>query len=106
MAAQMVENFHFIRPLWLLITLPFIGLLYLNWRAQTKKTKWLNHIPKHLFNALRVGQALWKNHLPIKLLSVIGITAIVILSGPSWYRQASPFGEDQSPLVVVLDVSE
>lgn len=102
----MFENFHFIRPLWLLLLIPFMLVVIVNWKNNYKKKEWLTHIPKHLSDVLQVGQNSRGRSLPIQILGVVGVIAIVIASGPSWYRQASPFAEDTTPLVVVLDVSE
>ncbi|MGF1776989.1 VWA domain-containing protein [Vibrio nomapromontoriensis] len=38
-------------------------------------------------------------------LTVLGVLTVIIAAGPSWYRQPSPFAEDSTPLVIVLDVS-
>ncbi|MGF1824720.1 VWA domain-containing protein [Vibrio splendidus] len=102
----MMGNFHFIRPEWLLLIVPLIVVLIMNWRRSQKQNSWVTHLPKHLSDALRVGESSRVKHLPILLLSVICLVAIVIASGPSWYRQSSPFAEDTTPLVIVLDVSE
>ncbi|CAH7279106.1 TPR domain protein in aerotolerance operon [Vibrio chagasii] len=102
----MMDNFHFIRPEWLLLIVPLVVVLIMNWRRNQKQNSWVTHLPKHLSDALRVGESSRVKHLPIILLSVICLAVIVIASGPSWYRQSSPFAEDTTPLVVVLDVSE
>ncbi|MGF1694123.1 VWA domain-containing protein [Vibrio kyushuensis] len=100
-----IENFHFTRPSWLLLTLPFLVLVILNWRGENRGNAWAKKLPKHLLKALQVGDSNWNSRIPIKTLSVLGIMAILVASGPSWYRQALPFGESTTPLVIVLDVS-
>ncbi|MFA0311411.1 transporter [Vibrio splendidus] len=102
----MIGNFHFLRPEWLLLIVPLFAVLLINWRRSQKRHSWVTHLPKHLSDALRVGESSRIKHLPILLLGVIGIISIVVAAGPSWYRQSSPFAEDTTPLVVVLDVSE
>ncbi|WP_295902515.1 VWA domain-containing protein [uncultured Vibrio sp.] len=102
---QIVTQFHFIRPLWLLAFIPMCLLLWLRWREETKPT-WKDILPEHLRTALTIGETGWRKQLPLKLLMVIVTIAILICSGPTWQREASPFGEDKASMLVVLDNSE
>ena len=102
---QFFTQFHFIRPLWLLAFAPMFFLLWLRWREETKPS-WKDILPEHLRNALTIGETGWRKQLPLKLLMVIVTIAIIICSGPTWQREASPFGEDKASMLVVLDNSE
>lgn len=102
---QFFTQFHFIRPLWLLAFGPMFFLLWLRWREETKPS-WKDVLPEHLRNALTIGETGWRKQLPLKLLVVIVTIAIIICSGPTWQREASPFGEDKASMLVVLDNSE
>ncbi|CAH7201355.1 TPR domain protein in aerotolerance operon [Vibrio chagasii] len=102
---QVFTQFHFIRPLWLLAFVPMFFLLWLRWREETKPN-WKDILPEHLRNALTIGETGWRKQLPLKLLMVIVTIAIIICSGPTWQREASPFGEDKASMLVVLDNSE
>lgn len=101
---QFFSQFHFMRPIWLLAFVPLGLLLLLRWRRETTAA-WKTIIPEHLQKALIIGEQGWKSQLPLKLLSAILSIAIVICAGPTWEREASPFGEDQGALAIVLDVS-
>ncbi|WP_083627268.1 vWA domain-containing protein [Vibrio ponticus] len=100
-----LSQFHFIRPLWLLAFLPMALLIWLRWREDNKPS-WKDVLPAHLREALTIGERGWRKQLPLKLLMAIVSVAIVICAGPSWQREASPFGEDQASLLVVLDNSD
>lgn len=102
----MLSQFHFIRPYWLLLVIPFTWQVVVHLRnaATVKPQKMV--LPKHLAKALAIGDAGWRKRLPIKFWSLGFCIAIVIAAGPTWQRQASPFGEDHAPLVILLDVSE
>lgn len=100
------QNFHFIRPLWLIAFVPFILFFVMNFRQKKSQEAGLKNFPPHLLAALTVGERGWKKLLPLKLWGFLVVLAIIIAAGPSWLRQASPFGEDTAPLVIVLDVSE
>ena len=102
---QVFTQFHFIRPLWLLAFIPMFFLLWLRWREETKPS-WKDVLPEHLRNALTIGERGWRKQLPLKLLMVIVTIAILICAGPTWQREASPFGEDKASMLVVLDNSE
>jgi len=102
---QFVTQFHFIRPLWLLAFVPMYLLLWIRWREETKPS-WKDILPAHLRDALTIGETGWKKQLPLKILMVIVTIAIIICSGPTWLREASPFGEDKASMLVVLDNSE
>ncbi|EGU43383.1 TPR domain protein in aerotolerance operon [Vibrio ichthyoenteri ATCC 700023] len=99
---QFLVQFHFLRPQWLLALVPMLVLLWLRWRVENKPS-WQDVLPSHLRNALTIGETGWKKQLPLKMLIVIMTFAIVICAGPTWQRQASPFGEDKASMLVVLD---
>ncbi|WP_286263456.1 vWA domain-containing protein [Thalassotalea atypica] len=99
------EQFHFMRPLWLLSLVPAYFVFYWRWRIENKTNEHQKNLPKHLLKALTVGQNAWQQHMPLKMLAVVATLLIIVISGPTWQRQASPFGEDKAPLLVVLDVS-
>ncbi len=102
---QFFTQFHFIRPLWLLVLIPMFFLLWVRWKEESKPT-WKDILPKHLRDALTIGETGWRKQLPLKLLMVTVTIAIVICSGPTWQREVSPFGEDKASMLVVLDNSE
>ncbi|KAB2824807.1 vWA domain-containing protein [Aliivibrio finisterrensis] len=101
---QIVEQFHFIRPWWLLVLLPLALLVYLRWK-QDSKNEWQDVLPDHLRSALTINDMGWKKQLPLKLLSVSMFIAIIVCAGPTWEREPSPFGEDKAALLIVLDNS-
>ncbi|WP_341663016.1 VWA domain-containing protein [Vibrio sp.] len=102
---QFVTQFHFIRPLWLLAFIPTLLLLWLRWREESKPS-WKDVLPEHLRQALTLGEQGWRKQLPLKLLVVIIGLAIIACAGPTWQRQASPFGEDKASMLVVMDTSD
>jgi Ca-activated chloride channel family protein len=101
---QIIDQFHFIRPLWLLVMVPFGLVIYLRWK-QDSKNEWQKALPKHLRSALTINDAGWKKQWPLKLLGVAMFVAIIVCAGPTWEREASPFGEDKAALLIVLDNS-
>lgn len=102
---QFFTQFHFIRPLWLLALIPMVFLIWLRWHEESKPS-WKDILPDHLREVLTIGEHGWRKQLPLKLLMVNVFIAILICSGPSWQREASPFGEDKASMLVVLDNSD
>ncbi|MGR5339981.1 VWA domain-containing protein [Vibrio astriarenae] len=101
----LLSQFHFIRPWWLLALIPIAILVILRFR-QENRPDWITILPKHLRKVLTIGEQGWKKMLPLKVLAVSMILAAIIAAGPTWQREASPFGEDKAALVMVLDVSQ
>ncbi|WP_375749787.1 VWA domain-containing protein [Vibrio sp. HN007] len=102
---QILFQFHFIRPFWLLTFLPLAAVVYLRWNRDEQKS-WQKILPPHLREALTVGDKGWKKQLPLKVLTSILSLAIIVCAGPTWQRESSPFGEDKAPLLILLDTSE
>ncbi|HFQ5129862.1 TPA: VWA domain-containing protein [Vibrio vulnificus] len=99
------SQFHFLRPEWLLAFLPMLLLLWMRWREESVLS-WKAILPTHLRQVLTIGEHGWRKQLPLKLLVVNVTLAIIICAGPTWQRQASPFGEDKATLLVILDNSD
>ncbi|KLV04019.1 hypothetical protein ABT56_15435 [Photobacterium aquae] len=100
-----ISQFHFIRPYWLLALLPMYAVFYWRWREESQPS-WQDVLPAHLRRALTLGEQGWRKQLPLKVLALIMTLAIVLCAGPTWQREASPFGEDKAAMLVVLDNSE
>lgn len=101
----MLSQFHFIRPYWLLLIIPFTWQLVVHLRNAITVEQHIMVLPKHLEKALEIGGGAWRKRLPIKFWALGFFIAIVVAAGPTWQRQTSPFGEDHAPLVILLDVS-
>ncbi|MCH1930329.1 VWA domain-containing protein [Shewanella sp. A25] len=102
---QLLTQFHFIRPLWLLALIPLAIVLYLRWRRDDVQQQ-LAFFPTHLRSALTLNHGGWRSQLPLKMLMLLLLLAVLISAGPTWQREASPFGEDDAALMVLLDSSE
>ncbi|MEJ3674436.1 VWA domain-containing protein [Vibrio vulnificus] len=98
------SQFHFLRPEWLWAFVPMLLLLWMRWREESAAS-WKAILPTHLRQVLTIGEYGWRKQLPLKLLVVNVTLAIIICAGPTWQRQASPFGEDKATMLVILDNS-
>jgi hypothetical protein len=98
-------DFHFLRPLWLLLVLAAVGLVWLWHRRSDVRSRWQGIIAPHLLDALLVedkrGFRLQPIHLVAAALALAGIAA----AGPTWEQELPPFTEDKAPMVVAIGVS-
>lgn len=96
----MIDSFHFLRPM-LLLLLPVVALVWWAWRRRSDPLRgWRSQIEPELLDALTdrhdQGQG---RHWPV----LTGwILAGLALAGPSWKPEPNPFAEDATPLVILL----
>ena len=100
-----MDDFHFLRPLWLLVLLPTLAIWLGLWRRQDRMTSWRQIMDSHLIEHLVVGESKKPGLRPIQLLLVTWVVCAVALAGPSWRMEPSPFAGDEAGLVVLLKVS-
>lgn len=101
----MIENFHLLRPAWLLASLP---LAFLVWRMLTVKRNsrsWQAVVDPGLLPHLLSGTNSVRSNTHLYLIFTIGLLAIVALSGPVWNKLERPIFKQKSALVIVLDLS-
>jgi Mg-chelatase subunit ChlD len=103
---ELLEDFHFIRPqfLWLLIPLGLIIFLFL--LSRREEIHWKKNIAEHLRPFMiqkgnQVKVIIWKLVLYV---TVIG--AVIGLSGPTWEKIEIPGKTLETPLVILLDLSQ
>lgn len=104
-SATAIENFHLLRPLWLLALIP---LALLHWRfSQIYQTAaiWRKVISPHLLAHLTVNTQTKTKFRPYQLLILLLFIVLMAIAGPSWRKEITPFTEDQSPLVIVLELT-
>ena len=101
----MIENFHFLRPLWLLSLIPAASIWWMLFRGQDARAAWSDLIAPHLLDHLLVGRHQQKRVRPINLLLLVWVLMGISLAGPSWQKEPSPFAEDTAGMVVVFKVT-
>ena len=100
-----IEQFHFLRPLWLLALLPLTLILVLLWRRQTRFGAWEQVIAPHLLPHLIAGNQTSKRRLPLYLLTLAWLLAAIALAGPTWKKLPQPVQQKVDATVVLLDLS-
>lgn len=101
----MIEQFHFLRPAWLLALIPFFWLLWQGLRRHHSSRSWQSVVDAELLpHLLSGGDSIKSNRLWI-LISISGLLAIIALAGPVWEKLPRPIFNQQSALVMALDLS-
>lgn len=102
----MLDNFHFIRPVWLLLAPLALGLWWLWQRRSDPLRGWREQIAPELLEALVVGRESARSG-SARWLLVAWLLTIVAIAGPTWRLEPSPFADDATPLMILLkaDVS-
>ncbi|MBI4862587.1 MAG: VWA domain-containing protein [Candidatus Riflebacteria bacterium] len=97
----MFDAFHFIRPAWLMLAAPAVGLWWLWQRRCDPLSGWRDQIAPELLEPLVVGRGSGRSRSAWWLLTA-WLLAVVAVAGPTWRLEPSPFADDATPLMIVL----
>ncbi|MBV1885834.1 MAG: VWA domain-containing protein [Parvibaculaceae bacterium] len=103
--AAFIDNFHFLRPWWLLAGVPALAAAFYMMRASYPLHQWTGFIAPHLLPHLVSGIGLAKWIRPSTLLILVALLSSIAMAGPTWRQSVSPFIQDQAPLIFVVDLS-
>ncbi len=100
-----LEQFHFLRPWWLLGFIPLLWLLLQMARSTLISRSWEAVVDRQLLPYILVGNTTARGTLPSVLLGLCGTLAILALAGPVWEKMPQPVFSTRTALVVALDLS-
>ncbi|MGH1372397.1 MAG: hypothetical protein ACRBBW_10200 [Cellvibrionaceae bacterium] len=100
-----LDQFHFLRPYWLL-ALPLGFLISWLLRKYDQKSDWQKYIAPALLDALLTRPDTQSRATPALVVSLLTICWVIALAGPSWQRLPSPLVDDTAPLVIGLYLGE
>lgn len=100
-----LENLHFIRPQWLLLALPAIGLWWAWRRSEDPLRGWREQMDPGLLEALSTPGS-GGNGFRVGAVLLGWLVATLALAGPTWRHEPSPFAEEGAALVIVLKAAE
>lgn len=102
---QLLSDFHWQRPLWLLgIGAAILIGLYLL-RGQARNSGWKQVIDPALIQHLLQGSMSRQQKWPFFALASAMMIASIAMAGPSWEKLPQPIHKTESALVVLLDLS-
>jgi Ca-activated chloride channel homolog len=102
---SLLENFHFLRPIWLLALVPVLLFFIAMWRVNSVVTAWDKAIDKSLLPYLLDRSKNASQRTPLILLFVAWLLSIIALAGPVWEQLPQPVQKREDALVIVLDLS-
>jgi len=100
-----IEQFHFLRPGWLLLLIPLAAVLWLLLLRRYDSGSWRAVIDERLqpfvLSSSGQNQREWTRWIP----AAVALLAIIALAGPTWERLPQPVYHKDSALVIALDLS-
>jgi len=103
--ANIVQDFHFLRPIWLLGLIPVLIFFIAMWRINTVVTAWDKAIDKNLLPYLLDRSKNAAQRTPLLLLFCAWVLSTVAMAGPVWEQLPQPVQKREDALVIVMDLS-
>ncbi|MCP3686905.1 MAG: VWA domain-containing protein [Gammaproteobacteria bacterium] len=101
----MIEQFHFLRPAWLLAFIPLLLALWYGFKHHATSRSWQAVVDAELLPHLLSGTSKGRRSWLWLTLSLAATLAIIALAGPVWEKLPQPIFRQQSGLVIALDLS-
>lgn len=105
MMMEALNEFHFLRPWALLITLFGLMLIPLWQRLCRHRDALQRMIAPHLLRHLKISAGAQQRWLPIHGTSLLLILGGLAVAGPSWDRALPPFAEEKTRVTLLIDLS-
>ena len=103
---MLIEQFHFIRPYWLLACLPLLVLGWLLLRQTERGNRWQGVVDAALLEHLLDNKGARASRLPVFVIVAGWLIVTLALAGPSWERKMSPVYRGADERVLLVDVSK
>ena len=100
-----LEQFHFVRPLWLFALVPLVALIWMMLKRKLGSRSWEGVCDRTLLPYILIQIQSKSRRLSVLATSLGGMLAILALAGPAWERLPQPVFTPQSALVIALDLS-
>lgn len=102
---ETIQNFHFLRPAWLLLIPLCILVIYGLMKKVQHKESWQQVIDPKLLPFLSIQPSNKAIRWPLYCLGTAWLIATIALAGPTWKKVPQPVSQKHDALVVVLDLS-
>jgi len=103
--ASIIQDFHFLRPLWLLALIPALIFIIAMWRVNSNITAWDKAIDKSLLPFLLDRSKNAAQRTPLLMLFTAWILSTIAIAGPVWEQLPQPVQKREDALVIVMDLS-
>ncbi len=102
---EFINNFHFLRPLWLLLLIIPLFFYWKYFRGINNKSSWENVCDKRLLDFLLVKGSSKQR----RIISHIGlcsfVATVIAIAGPSWEKKEIPSFSPENPVMILLNLS-
>ncbi|OQK15310.1 hypothetical protein AU255_17715 [Methyloprofundus sedimenti] len=102
---MMLNEFHFIRPYWLLALLPLLVFIFLSFKNKLQQGSWQAVCDTDLLPFILQEKPAKQSRMPLFASSLAALLTILALAGPTWERIPTPVFRNAAALVIVLDLS-
>ena len=109
-----LNNFHFVRPYWLLAIFALLLVLWLLKKHRFHQSPWQQFLPNHLSQILVEGASSKNTNTQKKAFSgqaflirpfITGLLSIIALAGPVWQKLPQPVYQTERGSVLIMDMS-
>ncbi len=100
-----LNDFHFLRPFWLLGLIPVIGFCWWYLKGRSSGGDWLDYCDAALLPHILIDRPSKKRYGSLWILGLGGILGVIALGGPAFERLPTPVFRNLSSLVILLDLS-
>ena len=101
----MIEQFHFLRPAWLMLLIPWLWMLWRMRRDRVAGSGWRRVVDAGLQPFVLSGAGGADTRWPRRFMATVALCSILALAGPTWERVPQPVYHNQAALVILLDLS-
>lgn len=101
-----MQHFHFQRPYWLLTFVIIAYIIRAFSMRDDSLAQWRSLMSAQVLSHLTVSGNNNNWLSPQKMSLILAIPLCIVLMGPTWQQQPSPFSENNAPLIIALDVSK
>ena len=103
--ANIIQDFHFLRPAWLVAIIPAIIFVVAMWRVNSNITAWDKAIDKNLLPFLLDRSKNAAQRTPLLLLLFAWVVSTIAMAGPVWEQLPQPVQKREDAIVIVMDLS-
>lgn len=102
---EVFDNFHLMRPYFLLALLPVL-IFYIYWlRRRASDDTWHQIIPSHLYNAMLIQTGKKNSKAVTHIAFWSAFVCVIALAGPSWEKLPQQVYQAQAGKVILMDMS-
>ncbi len=106
---RFIEQFHFLRPTWLLLLLPLLTLVwyFFHNRDRQNASDWTSYVDAHLLKHLAINSTTTKTRPYVSWVVMLASVLFVVgISGPTWQKTDMPSFTGNEPTVLVLSLAQ